>query len=76
MAKTEEELKALAKQPGWQLESGGGARQTGTLEEMAKVAHDKRVRGEHPGILRQIENAVELEMLELEALWRAIGLPV
>lgn len=76
MAKTEDELRALAKQPGWQLETGEGAKHAGTLEEMAKIAHEKRARGEHPGILRQIENAVELEMLDLEALWRAIGLPV
>jgi hypothetical protein len=76
MAKTEHELKALAKQPGWQLETREGPMHSGTLEQVAKAAHERRARGEHPGIVRQIENAIELEMLELEALWRAIGLPV
>jgi hypothetical protein len=76
MAKTEDELRDFAKQPGWRLDIGEGATHSGTLEEMAKVAHARRARGEHPGILRQIENSVELGMLELEQLWRAIGLPV
>ncbi|HEY3777648.1 MAG TPA: hypothetical protein VGL35_06290 [Rhizomicrobium sp.] len=76
MAKTEDELRRLAKQPGWQLDTGEGASHLGTLEEVAKIAHARRARGERPGIVRQIENAVELEMLDLEQLWRAIGLPV
>lgn len=76
MAKTGEELRALAKEPGWRLDTGEGEGHTGTLGDMAKVAHARRSRGEHTGIIRRIENAVELEMLELEELWRAIGLPV
>jgi hypothetical protein len=76
MAKTDDELRALAKQPGWRLETAEGAGHTGTLEDVARMAHERRVRGQHPGIVRQIENAVELEMLDLEQLWRAIGLPL
>lgn len=77
MGKTDDDgLKDLAKQPGWQLDAGEGAQHTGTLEEVARIAHERRTRGEHPGVVRQIENAIELEMLELERLWRGMGLPV
>ncbi|MGH6890234.1 MAG: hypothetical protein ACREHF_13745 [Rhizomicrobium sp.] len=76
MAKTDDELRALAKEPGWRLDTGDGAGRTGTLGDVARLAHERRARGEHPGAVRRIENAVELEMLELEQLWRAIGLPV
>ncbi|MGH6876577.1 MAG: hypothetical protein ACREHV_04265 [Rhizomicrobium sp.] len=76
MAKTDDELRELAKQPGWRLDTGEGAGHSGTLGDVAKVAHARRARGEPPGIVRRIENAVELEMLEVEQLWRAIGLPI
>lgn len=76
MARTKDELRELSRQAGWHLDTGEGAGHSGTLEDVARIAHARRSRGEHPGIVRQIENAVELEMLELEQLWRAIGLPV
>ena len=72
---SDEELKALQASPGWQLEAGNATHE-GTLEDVAKVAHERRQRGEHPGLIRQIETSIELEMLQLEALWRAMGLPV
>ena len=73
---TSDDLESLSKTRGWQLHAGGESGQEGTLEEVAKAAHARRVRGEHPGIIRQIETAVELEMLQLERLWRYLGLPV
>lgn len=76
MAKSPDELKKLAKTPGWHLKAGGKTERKGTLEDVAKAAHERRTRGEHPGIVRQIETAIELEMLELEQLWRQLGLPV
>lgn len=76
MAKTDDELRALSHEPGWHLDTGEGPGHAGTLGDVAKLAHARRTRGQHPGIIRRIENAVELEMLELEQLWRAIGLPV
>src|ERR1700720_608263 len=36
----------------------------------------RRARGEHPGIVKRIETSIELEMLQLEQLWRNLGLPV
>ena len=73
---TSDDLNTLAKTPGWRLHLDGDAGQEGTLEDVAKAAHARRVRGEHPGIIRQIETALELEMLQLEQLWRYLGLPV
>ena len=71
-----DDLKDMANSPGWHLETDGEVKHTGTLEEVARAAHERRARGEHPGIIRQIETSVELEMLQLERLWRALGLPV
>lgn len=72
---SDDELKALQTSPGWQLEAGGATHED-TLENVAKIAHARRARGEHPGLIRQVETSIELEMLQLEALWRAMGLPV
>ena len=72
---SDEELSALRSAPGWQLDAGE-AKHQGTLEDVARMAHGRRTRGEHPGLIREIETSFELEMLQLEALWRAIGLPV
>lgn len=76
MAKTDDELRVLAREPGWRLDTGEEPGHAGTLGDMAKLAHARRARGQDPGIVRRIENAIELEMLDLEQLWRAIGLPV
>lgn len=71
-----DELAKLTTSSGWRLETDGKAEHTGTLEDVAKVAHERHARGEHPGIIRRIENSIELEMLQLEQLWRYLGLPV
>ncbi|HTT82110.1 MAG TPA: hypothetical protein VMF67_01375 [Rhizomicrobium sp.] len=69
-----EELTAQRTSPGWLLEADE-ATQEGTLEDVAKLAHERHARGEHPGLIRQIESSIELDMLQLEALWYAMGLP-
>ncbi len=71
-----DELAKLTKSPGWHLDTGDKARHTGTLEEVAKLAHERHTRGEHPGIIKQIETSIELEMIQIEQLWRSLGLPV
>jgi hypothetical protein len=72
---SDEELSTLRTSRGWHL-NAGEARHEGTLEDVAKIAHERRSRGEHPGLIKQIETSIELEMLQLEAVWRAMGLPV
>jgi len=72
---SDDELKARRTSPGWQLEADE-TKHEGTLEDVARIAHERHQRGEHPGLIKEIENSVELEMLQLEQLWRALGLPV
>jgi hypothetical protein len=71
-----DDLAKLTTSSGWRLETDGKTEHTGTLEHVATVAHQRRARGEHPGIIRRIETSIELEMLQLEQLWRNLGLPV
>jgi len=70
-----EELAASRSSPGWRLEADEASHE-GTLDDVAKLAHERHARGEHPGLVRQIETSVELDMLQLEKLWYAMGLPV
>ena len=70
-----EDLAALRTSPGWRLEADE-ATQDGTLDDVAKLAHERHARGEHPGLIQQVETSVELDMLQLEALWYSMGLPV
>lgn len=63
--------------PGWKLETGqDGKAVTGTLAEIAKAHHDLHAKGEAPGLIREIETAIELDMLQISMLWRQLGLPV
>ena len=71
-----DELAGLAKTPGWSLEHGDADKPaTGTLEDVARLAHDRHSEGKHPGVIRQIETTLELDMLQLEQLWLNLGLP-
>jgi hypothetical protein len=70
-----EELAASRTSPGWRLQTGQD-RHEGTLEDVAKRAHERQTRGEHPGVISQIETSIELDMLQLEKLWYAMGLPM
>jgi len=72
---SDEDLRTFRTSPGWHLEEGQ-VRHEGTLEHVAKIAHERHARGERPGHIRQVETSIELEMLQLESLWRAMGLPV
>ena len=74
---SDDELVGLVKSPGWGLvnekDSGGP---TGTLEDVLKANHQKLQSGETPGLIRQLETFIELDMLQIEKLWRYRGLPV
>jgi len=70
------ELIGMLKSPGWRHVPGeGGQETTGTLEETARTAHAQNAKGAGPGLVQRIENTIELDMLQLEMLWREIGLP-
>ncbi|MGD0190415.1 MAG: hypothetical protein ABSD74_06710 [Rhizomicrobium sp.] len=75
---TQDELRGMVKSPGWELDAGDDAKDkpvVGTLEEVLHVAHKQREAGEKPGLIRQIETAIELDLIQIEELWYALGLP-
>ena len=70
-----DELMASQTSPGWRLDADQTSHE-GTLEDVAKLAHERHTKGEQPGLISQIETSIELDMLQLESLWYAMGLPV
>ena len=72
---SDSELVEKMDQPGWKHDAGGDP-VTGTLGDAAKSAHDKHTKGEHPGLIQEVETTIELDMLQLAMLWRQMGLPV
>jgi len=78
MAETfkQDDLINHAKSSGWELVSGQDQTPvTGTLEDVARAAHERHKAGHGVGLIRRIEDAVELEMLQIETLWQQLGLP-
>jgi hypothetical protein len=62
--------------PGWRLiPTGIDPAIEGTLEDMARAAHARKQTGKHPGAIQRIEDAVELDLFDLEQLWWHMGLP-
>jgi hypothetical protein len=59
--------------PGWQRTDAKGATQTGTLQDMATAAHADRAT--HPGVVKEIETAIELGLIDLQKLWEHLGMP-
>jgi hypothetical protein len=62
--------------PGWRLiPTGIDPAVEGTLEDMARAAHERKRSGKHPGAIQRAEDSVELELFDLEQLWWHLGLP-
>lgn len=72
---TLEELVDQLKSPGWRLTHESGEPVEGTLEHVARAAYDRRQAGGRPGLLQRVENAIEIDMLDLEKIWWQLGLP-
>ena len=74
---THQELITLLKTPGWELEIGNNVSpvKKHTLEELVKTTHSRHTKRQNPGIIRRIENATELELVQLQLLWKYLGLP-
>jgi hypothetical protein len=70
---TQDDLTRKLNQPGWQRTTPSGQNQTGTLKDMAVSAHADRAK--HPGAVKEVETAVELELIQLQKLWEYLGLP-
>jgi hypothetical protein len=74
----EDDLTRRLASPGWRLVTGkkDDHSVTGTLEHVVRVTHDRKARGSAPGLIQEIETAIELDLIQIEKLWRYLGLPV
>lgn len=74
---TDDELVGLVKSPGWELSTDkDGKAAAGTLEDVLKTHHQMHRNGESPGLIKHLETSIELDMLQIEMLWRYLGLPI
>jgi len=73
-----EELIAMLQTQGWDMVTGSEALPTKnrSLKELVKIAHERHVRGESPGLISQMEKALELDLIQLQELWEYLGLPM
>jgi hypothetical protein len=73
---TQDDLKGRMTSPGWALITGQKEQSvSGTLAELLGITHDRHKSGRAPGLIREIETAIELDMIQIEQLWRYLGLP-
>ena len=79
MADNDDEQNSLVSQltsPGWRLiPTGIDPAIEGTLEDMARAAHERKQSGKHPGAIQRAEDSLELGLFDLEQLWWHLGLP-
>jgi hypothetical protein len=74
---THDELVEQIKKPGWILNSEEPDKEvSGTLEDLLNTTHERQTTGNAPGLIKQAETSIELDMIEMEKLWRYLGLPV
>lgn len=74
----EDDLTRRLASPGWRLvpEKRNDEAVSGTLEHVVRATHDRKMKGEAPGPIQEIETAIELDLIQIEKLWRYLGLPV
>jgi hypothetical protein len=73
---SDEELTKKVTSPGWRHQPKDGGPVTGTLEDALKSGHARHLEGRAPGRIEELETAIELDMIQIEKLWRYLGLPV
>jgi hypothetical protein len=72
-----DELVERVKTPGWRLMTDKKDKTVGgTLQDLLHLSHERKQKGEAPGLIEEIETSVELDMLQIAQLWRYLGLPV
>lgn len=73
---TQDDLANRLNAPGWRLTGESPDKTvTGTLAEVATESHARKSLGKPVGRIEHIENAIELELFQLEQLWQHLGLP-
>jgi len=73
---SDDELATRVKTNGWRLTRANDSPVTGTLQHLLNLSHQRKRKGEHPGMIQEIETKIELDMIAMEKLWRFLGLPV
>lgn len=48
----------------------------GTLKEMVETTYERRRSGLASGYIQELETSIEVDMLQIQALWHQLGLPV
>ncbi len=62
---------------GWHVVGDeGDTSDAGTLKDALETSHQQHQSKAAPGIIRQIENSVELDMIQIQQLWQHLGLPM
>jgi len=73
---THDELVERLHTPGWRIvgedesEAAGG-----TLKDVLETSHARKKRQETPGLIQNVETALELDAIEIQNLWHYLGLP-
>ncbi|MGB9153931.1 MAG: hypothetical protein WCD70_12700 [Alphaproteobacteria bacterium] len=64
--------------PGWSLITGAPAFpiEDHTLEQLIRMTHERHKKGETPGLIRHMEDALELDLIQIQELWAHLGLPM
>jgi hypothetical protein len=73
---TDDELTNRVTSPGWRHVPKDGVPVTGTLEDALKSGHALHASGGAAGPIEELETTIELDMIQIEKLWRYLGLPV
>lgn len=76
-ALTHDDLIKRIKSKGWTFvtSDNGQTVKDNTLEDLAKLSHKNHTTGQQPVLIKDIENTIELDMIQLEKLWQYLGLP-
>ena len=74
----EDDLMRRLASPGWRLKTGqkDDKAVSGTLEHVVRATHDRKKSGDAPGLIEEVETEIELDLIQIEKLWRYLGLPV
>ncbi len=74
---THDELVSRLGSPGWKVVTANETMPVnGTLKEMVERTHDRHKSGLASGYIQELETAIEVDMLQIQALWHQLGLPV
>ena len=71
---THDDLVKRLHTPGWRLVTDEDET-SGTLKDVLEENHARTKREKEPGLIRHIETTLELDAIQIQNLWRYLGLP-